>query len=389
MPVTMDYNSLGLGILLGFLVGGIVVFVLFGRKSGGSAEIEIVRLQTQLEEQKKSADAMLKRLNETFAKISQEAIDNNSKSFLQLAETKFAPLKEEFAKTQKLTNELEAKRIEAYAGLREATKNIIDINKELQSETSKLETALRRPDHRGKWGEVGLRNVVEFAGMAEYCDFTEQTTTEGEQALRPDMIVKLPGGGQIVVDSKLPLEHYLNAIDEPEKAGEHLEEHLRCLELHVRALSKKEYWNQFEHTPNFVVMFVNVESALVAALERDPELHEKAMKNNVLLTSPATLLALLQATAYGWRQESIAQNAEEIAKAGQELFDRLSVFRDHLDKVGQKIQQAAGAFNKAQGSFTARLAPGAKTLSDLKSSGGKELKALEKIDQEVLVEGDE
>lgn len=381
----MEYGTLGIGILLGVMLGGIIAFVLFGRKTGGNAELEIVRLQTQIEEQKKNADAMLSRLHETFAKISQEAIDQNSKSFLQLAETRFAPLKAELDKTQKLTNELELKRVEAYAGLREATKNIIDINRELQSETSKLETALRRPDHRGKWGEVGLRNVVEFAGMTEYCDFTEQTftTTDDDHTLRPDMIVKLPGGGQIVVDSKLPLEHYLNAIDEPDKAGEHLKEHLACVETHVRALSKKEYWNQFEHTPNFVVMFVNVESALVAALEREPELHEKAMKNNVLLTSPATLVALLQATAYGWRQESIAKNAEEIAKAGQELFDRLSVFRDHLESVGKKIQQAAGAFNRAKGSFTTRLAPGAKKLSDLHASGGKELPELEAIDQEL------
>jgi len=379
----MDYGTLGIGILLGVMLGGIIAFVLFGRKTGGNAELEIVRLQTQIEEQKKNADAMLTRLHETFAKISQEAIDQNSKSFLQLAETRFAPLKAELDKTQKLTNELESKRVEAYAGLREATKNIIDINRELQSETSKLETALRRPDHRGKWGEVGLRNVVEFAGMTEYCDFTEQTTTEGEQSLRPDMIVKLPGGGQIVVDSKLPLEHYLNAMDDSENAGDHLEKHLACVVTHVKALSKKEYWNQFEHTPNFVVMFVNVESALVAALERDPELHEKAMKNNVLLTSPATLVALLQATAYGWRQESIAKNAEEIAKAGQELFDRLSIFRDHLENVGKKIQQAAGAFNNARGSFILRLSPGAKTLSDLHASGGKELPEIDAIDQEL------
>jgi DNA recombination protein RmuC len=386
----MEYLSLILGIVIGCFLGGIAVYALLGRKTGGhDGALEIVRLQTQLEEQKKYADEMQERMNETFAKISQETVDQNSKNFLQLAQSTFTPIKENLDKTQKLTNELEAKRIEAYAGLREATKNIIDINKDLKHETQNLETALRRPDHRGKWGEVGLRNVVEFAGMTEYCDFTEQTTTEGDTTFRPDMIVKLPGGGQIVVDSKLPLEHYLNAMDEPDKAGEHIGQHLKMVELHVKALSKKEYWNQFEHTPNFVVMFVNVESALVAALERDPELHERAMKNNVLITSPATLVALLQATAYGWRQESIAKNAEEIAKAGQELFDRLSVFRDHLEKVGLKIQQAAGAFNKAQGSFSTRLAPGAKTLSDLHASGGKELKELEKIDQELLVESEE
>lgn len=376
----MDYLSLGLGILIGAVIAGIGVYAFFARKTRGDGEIEIVRLQTQLEEQKKYADEFQERMSDTFAKISQETVNQNSKSFLQLAQSSFAPIKENLDKTQQFVKELEAKRTHAYAELQQATKNILEVNKELQTETKNLETVLRRPDHRGKWGEIGLRNVVEFAGMTEHCDFTEQTTTDGEAAMRPDMIVKLPGGGQIVVDSKLPLEHYLNAMEEPEKVAEHLEQHLQMVSTHVKALSKKEYWNQFEHTPNFVVMFVNVESALVYALERDPELHEKAMRNNVLLTSPATLVALLQATAYGWRQESIAQNAEEIARTGKELFERLDVFRKHLAVVGMKIQQAAGAFNKARGSFNSRLAPSGKKLSELQASDGKEMQELEAID---------
>ena len=377
----MDYLSLILGLGIGCALGGLIVFVIFGRKStANESNDELIRLQTRLEEQQKHANELQERMNETFAKISQDAIDQNTKNFFQIAMEKFAPIKENLDKTQLFVKELETKRTHAYAELQTAAKQIIDVNRELQSETKNLETALRRPDHRGKWGEVGLRNVVEFSGMTEHCDFTEQTTTEGENSLRPDMIVKLPGGGQIVVDSKLPLEHYLNAMDDPENAGSHLEQHLKMVGSHVRALTKKEYWNQFEHTPNFVVMFVNVESALVAALERDPELHERAMRNNVLLTSPATLVALLQATAYGWRQESIAKNAEEIAKAGKDLFERLDVFRSHLESVGKKIQQAAGAFNKAQGSFNSRLSPSARRLSELHASDGKEMKELESID---------
>ncbi len=377
----MDYLSLILGLGIGCALGGLIVFVIFGRKSTvNESNDELIRLQTRLEEQQKHANELQERMNETFAKISQDAIDQNTKNFFQIAMEKFAPIKENLDKTQLFVKELETKRTHAYAELQTAAKQIIDVNRELQSETKNLETALRRPDHRGKWGEVGLRNVVEFSGMTEHCDFTEQTTTEGENSLRPDMIVKLPGGGQIVVDSKLPLEHYLNAMDDPENASSHLEKHLKMVGSHVRALTKKEYWNQFEHTPNFVVMFVNVESALVAALERDPELHERAMRNNVLLTSPATLVALLQATAYGWRQESIAKNAEEIAKAGKDLFERLDVFRSHLESVGKKIQQAAGAFNKAQGSFNSRLSPSARRLSELHASDGKEMKGLESID---------
>jgi len=374
----MDYLSLGLGILIGVLLGGVGIFAFFGRNSTGKTDVEVIRLQTQLEEQQKHAAQMQERMNETFAKISQETVDQNSKSFLQLAETKFAPFKELLSRTQASVQDLETKRIKAYTELESATKQIID-------ETSKLETALRRPDHRGRWGEVGLRNVVEFAGMTEQCDFVEQVVTEGEQALRPDMVIKMPGGGQLVVDSKLPLEHYLNAIEEPDKAGEHLDKHAKALELHVNTLASKAYWEQFDKSPSFVVMFVNVESALVAALERNPELHNKALSKKVLLTSPATLIALLQAAAFGWRQDSMAKNAEDIARAGQELYNRLEKFRDHLAKVGSRLHQATESYNSAVGSFTSRLEPGAKRLSELHSTGGKDLPAIDPVDIEPRV----
>jgi len=178
------------------------------------------------------------------------------------------------------------------------------------------------------------------------------------------------------------LEHYLNAIDEPDNAGEHLQQHAQCVEQHVKTLAGKEYWTQLDQTPSFVVMFVNVESALVAALERKPELHEYGLERKVLLTSPATLVALLQAAAYGWRQDSMAKNAEEIAKAGQELYDRLSTFRDHLNLVGKRLAQATESYNGAVGSFTTRLEPGAKRLGELQASGGKELPPIDPIDLE-------
>ena len=374
----MEYISLGLGILIGCFLGGITVFAFLGRKSGGDENLELVRLQTQLEAQEKHAAEMRERMNEAFAKISQETVDQNSKSFLQLAETKFAPFKELLSKTQQSVQDLETKRVKAYAELESATKQIIE-------ETTKLETALRRPDHRGRWGEVGLRNVVEFAGMAEHCDFEEQVVTGTDQSLRPDMVINMPGGGQLVVDSKLPLEHYLNAIEDPKHGAEHLDKHAKALEVHVNALASKAYWEQFEKSPTFVVMFVNVESALVAALERSPELHNKALAKKVLLTSPATLVALLQAAAFGWRQDSMAKNAEEIAKAGQELYDRLAKFQIHLAKVGNRLHQATESYNSAVGSFTTRLEPGAKRLGELHSTGGKELPVTEPVDIEPRV----
>ena len=374
----MDYVTLGLGILIGCFLGGIAVFAFLGRKTDGDEKIENVRLQAQLEEKERHIQEMQEKLHETFAVISQEAIKKNSESFLQTAKLQFAPFEKLLEETKTHVRDLEIKREKAYANLESATKNIID-------ETSKLEMALRRPDHRGRWGEVGLRNVVEFAGMTDKCDFEEQFVTEGEQNYRPDMVVKMPGGGRLVVDSKLPLEHYLNAIEEPENVGEHLDKHAKALETHVNALASKAYWEQFDKSPTFVVMFVNVESALVSALERNPDLHNKALAKKVLLTSPATLVALLQAAAFGWRQDSMAKNAEEIAKAGQEMYERLAKFRDHLAKVGNRLHQATESYNSAVGSFTSRLEPGAKRLSELHSTGGKELPPTEPIDIEPRI----
>ena len=391
------------GICTGILLGGFAALAWIGRKSARdgeavrrleherdelkqrlesikSSEKQVVELQTRLEEQQKHAGELQTRMAETFAKISQDTALTNSKQFLELATTQFAPFEKLLNQSKLATEQLESKRVEAYVELKEATKQIINVNNELRGETSKLETALRRPDHRGKWGEVGLRNVVEYAGMLEHCDFSEQVTTEGEQTYRPDMVVNVPGGGHIVIDSKLPLEHYLNAIDDPENAAEHLDSHQKMLEKHVKTLASKSYWDQLEKTPNFVVMFVNVESALIAALEKNKELHPSALEKNVLLTTPTTLLALLQAAAYGWRQEAIAQNAEEIAKAGQELFDRLATFKGYVQDVGKKLQQANDTYNKAVGSFNTRLVPGAKRLSELQTTGGKELESLNPID---------
>lgn len=379
MPVTMDYVSLGLGILIGGLLAGIAVFAYFNRKTKGSnGEIEIVRLKTKLEEQQKHATALRERMNETFATLSQEAIEKNSTTFLQTAKLQFAPFEKLLEETKTHVRDLEIKREKAYASLESATKNIIE-------ETTKLETALRRPDHRGRWGEVGLRNVVEFAGMTHKCDFEEQVVTDGERNLRPDMTINMPGGGKLVVDSKLPLDHYLSALEEPTNAGVHLEAHASALETHVNSLASKEYWKQFDNAPTFVVMFVNVESALVAGLERKPELHSKALAKKVLLTSPATLVALLQAAAFGWRQDSMAKNAEEIAKAGQDMYDRLEKFREHLAKVGSRLHQATESYNNAVGSFTSRLEPSAKRLSELDSTGGNELPPLEPINIEPRV----
>ena len=219
----MDYVTLGLGIVIGGLLAGIGVFAFLSReKTDHGGEMEVVRLKTKLEEQQKHAAELQNRMNETFAKISQEAIQKNSTTFLQTAKLQFAPFEKLLEETKTHVRELELKREKAYTSLESATRNIIE-------ETTKLESALRRPDHRGRWGEVGLRNVVEFAGMTHKCDFEEQVVTDGEKNLRPDMTINMPGGGILVVDSKLPLDSYMLALEEPSKCSRTFRQSCKCL----------------------------------------------------------------------------------------------------------------------------------------------------------------
>jgi len=369
----MEYVSLGLGILIGCFLGGFAVFALIGRKTENAGEIEIVRLKTQLEAQEAHAREMQERLNETFAAISQQAIDQNSKSFLQLAETKFAPFRDLLNKTQNSVQALETKRVKAYSELETASKQIIE-------ETSKLEHILRRPDHRGKWGEFKLKTTVEHAQMQRHVDFEEQVTTTGGQVFRPDMVIKLPSNGKIIVDSKLPFDHYNKAVEDRENESVHLDKHVKAVETHIQELAKKQYWKHVEGSPDFVVMFVGIESALVATLDRKPEILENALKKNVLLTSPGTLIALLQAAAFGWRQNAMAENVKEIAEEGQKLFERLRVFRDHFAKVGAGLSQANKSYNEAVGSYENRLEKTASRLAELDSSGGNEIPPIDPID---------
>jgi DNA recombination protein RmuC len=371
----MDYVSLGLGIIIGCFLGGIAVFAFFRRKADGDANIDNIRLQTQLEEKEKYLSKMEERLRETFASISQDVVDKNSDRFLQKAKTEFAPIEKLLDDTKKYIRAIEIKRETAYSGLENATKDIIE-------ETSKLDNILRRPDHRGKWGEFKLRTTVEHAQMQRHVDFDEQVTTTGGQVYRPDMVIKLPSNGRIIVDSKLPFAHYNKAVEDREHEQEHLEQHVKAVELHIKTLADKQYWKHIEGSPDFVVMFVGIESALVAALDKKPKILENALKRNVLLTSPGTLVALLQAAAFGWRQNAMAENVKEIAEEGQKLFDRLKIFRDHFAKVGSGLSQANKSYNDAVGSYTNRLQLSANRLTELDSSGGEKIPPIEPIDIE-------
>jgi DNA recombination protein RmuC len=297
------------------------------------------------------------------------AMKESSGAFLDLAQTKLdayvAPLRESLGKVETQVSALESARKEAYGSLTEAVRSLREDQLRLRSETNNLVTALRAPHVRGRWGEIQLRRVVELAGMVQHCDFVEQPTTEdGEgRVLRPDVLVNLPGGKCIVVDSKAPLAAYLDAFandatDETRQAA--LRDHARHVREHILKLGQKAYWRQFDATPEFVVMFLPDESFLRAALEHDPTLVEFAADNHVITASPTNLIGLLRAVHYGWQQETIAEGARQISDLGRELYKRLSTMGTHVSKLGRSLDTAVRSFNETVGSLERQVLPQAR-----------------------------
>jgi DNA recombination protein RmuC len=278
---------------------------------------------------------------------------------------------------------LENARSAAYAGLTEQVRSLLDSQTALRAETGNLVKALRAPAVRGRWGEMQLQRVVEMAGMLEHCDFEQQETVVGDEGrLRPDLTVKMPGGKKLVVDAKAPLSAYLDALesqDEPTRRA-HLANHARQLRNHVGQLAKKAYWDQFDHTPEFVVLFVPNEAVFAAAMEEDPTLMEGAFSEHVLLASPTTLIALLRAAAFGWRQERLAQDAQEIASLGRDLHKRLGKLGEHFAKVGRGLATAVGAYNETVGSFERMVVPGARKLREKAAPMDAELEPLPDVE---------
>jgi DNA recombination protein RmuC len=293
----------------------------------------------------------------------------SSGAFLDLAQTKLdayvAPLRESLGKVETHVSALESARKEAYGSLTEAVRNLREDHHRLRSETSNLVTALRAPHVRGRWGEIQLRRVVEMAGMVQHCDFVEQpTTTDGDgRILRPDVIVRLPGGKNIVVDSKAPLAAYLEAFatdSTEEERTIRFAEHARHVREHILKLGQKGYWRQVDSTPEFVVMFLPDESFLRVALEHDNSLIELAVDNNVIPASPTNLIGLLRAVHYGWQQETIAEGARQISDLGRELYKRLSTMGAHVSKLGRSLDAAVRSYNETVGSLERQVLPQAR-----------------------------
>jgi DNA recombination protein RmuC len=294
------------------------------------------------------------------------------------------PIRESLEKVDVQSQNLENQRRQAYGSLSAQVRTLAESQEKLRSETGNLVTALRAPAARGRWGEMQLRRVVEMAGMLSHCDFTEQTSvTVEDRRLRPDLIVRLPGGKNVVVDAKVPLEAYLRAIeaDDEETRNARLGDHVNQIRQHIQKLSLKSYWEQFQPSPEFVVLFIPGEAFYSAALQHDPALLEEGVDKRVIVATPTTLIAVLRAVAHGWHQETVAESARAVSELGREVYQRVATMGEHVFKLGQKLDGAVAAHNEMIGSLERRVLPAARKLADHGAGGTKEIAALEPIDR--------
>ncbi|MEV6812926.1 DNA recombination protein RmuC [Micromonospora sp. NPDC051296] len=324
------------------------------------AATEIARLDATLRATREGEG----RLEQSMRALSYEATAQSQEAVARAV----APLHETLRRYEQRVAELERDRVDAYAELREQVRAMSTVSGELRTETKQLVAALRAPQVRGRWGEHQLRRIVEAAGMLEHCDFSEQVTAATDhQTVRPDLVVRLHGGRTVVVDAKAPFDAYLTAMEARDERGRdaHLDAHARHLRAHVDALAAKSYWAAFESTPEFVVLFVPADPFLDVALQRDPTLLEHAFARNIVLATPATLVAMLRTVAWSWRQEQLAHNAMEVHSLARELYGRLSTLGEHVGKLGTSLGGAVTAYNRAVGSLEARVLVSARKLAEL------------------------
>jgi DNA recombination protein RmuC len=359
----------------------------------GELESTRARLTSESEQRTRASELLAAAEAQVRAAVesaSRAALNSNSETFLKLAREVFGrdqatasaslkeredaikqlvePIRAALVKQETQAQELERLRMESHGKLAGQIEGLMSVQSILQRETRNLSTALRRPEVRGRWGELTLRRVVELSGMSEHCDFVEQPEVQtGEGTLRPDLLVRMPEARDLVVDAKTPLDAYMDAIeandDDTRRAA--LARHARHVEQRVRELGQKSYWEQFEHSPEFAVLFLPGDQFLSAALVERPDLLDNALNQSIIIATPSTLMALLKVVAYGWRQAAASQNAAEIRELGQELQRRLGTFVSHLNKVGRSLDNALGAYNAAVGSWERNVTPQARRFTEL------------------------
>ncbi len=400
-------------ILTAALAGALVVYLL-REKVIRRLERENTELSLSLElekKQQKQLDDMLQQtqaqLANTFNQLSNEALSRNNNSFLKLAEENLKrfqseakadlssrekaieqlvkPISDALQQTTKQIHDIEKERKESYGSLRTTIDQMTKSQQQLQLETQNLVQALRRPEVRGQWGEMTLRRLAELSGMVAHCDFFEQTHTTTENgSIRPDMIVKLPEKRDIIVDAKTPLDAYLSAIQakEDSERQRELKRHAQVIRSRVRELARKNYWAEYSNSPEFVVLFIPGEQFLAAALEVDPALLEDSMSQNIILATPTNFIALLRAVSYGWKQQALAENAEQIRELGETLYKRLSTFGNHLSKLGNSLGSTVNHFNSAVGSLERQVLPGARKFTEMGISSKNEITDLPPVEQQ-------
>ena len=406
----MSSMGLGLALIVGILVGGLAALVWRARREQ-ALRIELAVLRAQLKtdatlsvEREQAAARAQEQLRGTFSSLARESLQSNSEVFLQLArerltrqqldaaqtlkeretaiESLVTPIRDALAKTEAQIQSIERERIDSFATMKTQMELLATGQSALSRETRNLVSALRRPGVRGQWGEITLRRVVELSGMTLHVDFTEQHHVVTESgAIRPDMIVHMPEQRDIVVDVKTPLDAYLSAVEaqSDEERTTQLRRHAQIVGARVRELSSKQYWSQFERSPDFVVLFLPGDQFLSAALQESPGLVDEAMRQNIMLATPTSLIALLKVISYGWKQTALAENAKEVRQLGEEMYKRLAVFGEHLARLGKSLGGSVESFNRAVGSLEQQVLPAARRFEELGLRVTREIEPLEPL----------